>query len=47
MDTNERIRSNTSDEIIELGVASVETKGQPGLPTEGVDQKITAGISEE
>lgn len=47
MDSNENIRSNTPEDVIVLGVASVETQGQPGLPTEGVDQRISAGISDE
>ncbi len=47
MNTNENIGSNTQEEVIVLGVASVETQGQPGLPTEGVDQRIMAGISDE
>lgn len=47
MNTNENTRINAPEDIIVLGVASVETKGQPGLPTEGVDQRIMPGISEE
>jgi hypothetical protein len=35
------------ENVIELGVASVETKGNPGFPTEGVDLGIMPGISEE
>lgn len=30
MDTNENICSNTQDDVIELGIASVETKGGSG-----------------
>ncbi|MEY2115615.1 MULTISPECIES: benenodin family lasso peptide [Rhodanobacter] len=49
MDTNENIRSNAQDDVIELGVASVETKG-PGGPTEsggGLGKTVIPGISEE
>ncbi|WP_189339763.1 benenodin family lasso peptide [Rhodanobacter denitrificans] len=48
MDTNENIRSNAQDDVIELGVASVETKG-PGPSNEGTGQGIpfVPGISEE
>lgn len=34
-------------DVVELGVASIETKGQPGLHTEIVNQFIMPGISEE
>lgn len=48
MDTNEEVRSNTLDDLIELGVASVETKG-PGVGMElaGPGQQITGGIAVE
>lgn len=48
MDTNENIRSNAQDDVIELGVASVETKGSSGF-TEGAGTglPVTPGISEE
>lgn len=35
------------ENVVELGVASIETKGQPGFPTEGVNLKIMPSISEE
>jgi hypothetical protein len=45
MDTNESIR-NTQDDVIELGVASIETLGPGGIiePT-GLD--VMPGISED
>ncbi len=48
MDTNESIRTNAPEEIIVLGVASVETKG-PGVGMElaGPGQQITGGIALE
>ncbi len=48
MDTNENIRSNVQDDVIELGVASVETKGI-GVGTEGsgLGFPMIPGISEE
>ncbi|SFK49929.1 hypothetical protein SAMN05192579_103211 [Rhodanobacter glycinis] len=45
MDTNENIRSNAQDEVIELGVASVETKG-PGGFIENFGGSPLGGISE-
>lgn len=49
MNTNENTNTNVDarEEVIELGVASVETKGKPGLHTEIVNQFIMPGISEE
>lgn len=46
MKTNENIRSETSDDVIELGVASVETRGlaKSGEPNGG---PISTGISED
>lgn len=46
MDTNENTRNNMPDDIIELGVASVETLGPGGIiePT-GLD--VMPGISED
>jgi hypothetical protein len=49
MNPNENIRNDTSEDVIELGVASIETKG-PGGPTEqstGPGLPIIPGISEE
>lgn len=48
MNTNENIR-NPQDDVIELGVASVETQGPAG-PTEqagGIGQLVIPGISHE
>jgi hypothetical protein len=48
MNTNENIRNDTSEDVIVLGVASVETKGSSGF-TEGggTGLPVTPGISEE
>ena len=48
MNTNENTRNNASEDVIVLGVASIETKGPFG-PTEGggLGGPVTAGISEE
>ena len=48
MKTYESIRTNTTEGVIELGVASVETKG-PGPSNEGTGQGVPfiPGISEE
>jgi hypothetical protein len=48
MDTNENIRNDTSEEVIVLGVASIETKGD-GFRGEvpGTGAPILSGISEE
>ena len=48
MNTNANIRNDTSEEVIELGLASVETKGR-GIGTEGggLGVPMLPGISEE
>lgn len=48
MNTNENIRNDTTEEVIELGVASVETKG-PGVGIElaGPGQQTLGVIAEE
>jgi len=48
MNTNENIRNDTPEDVIVLGVASVETKGEFGV-TEGGGQgkPMIPGISEE
>ncbi|SOD56042.1 benenodin family lasso peptide [Pseudoxanthomonas wuyuanensis] len=48
MNTNENARTNAPEEVIVLGVASVETKG-PGVGIElaGPGQQMANGISEE
>jgi hypothetical protein len=47
MNANENTPADAREDVIELGVASVETRGEPGFPTEDVLQKIMPGISEE
>ena len=47
MDTNENIRTNAPEEVIELGVVSVETRGGVFDPGEAMGLTIGAGISEE
>lgn len=48
MKTNESIRTNTTEGVIELGVASVETKGQAGgIEPTGPGLPMIPGISEE
>lgn len=48
MDTNENTRNETPEEIIELGVASVETKGALGQgESTGTGGPMIPGISEE
>jgi len=46
MNTNENIRTNPQDDVIELGIASTETKGGP-LAGEEIGGKNVLGISEE
>lgn len=45
MNTNENIRNNAQDDVIELGVASVETKGPAGI-TENFGEAPLNGISD-
>lgn len=46
MNTNENIRTNAQDDVIELGVASVETQGI-GEPVDEMFGRLTeAGISQ-
>ena len=45
MNTNENMRTNTQDDVIELGVASVETKGNGGF-IEALGDDPLAGISD-
>jgi len=48
MNTNENIRNDASEDVIELGVASVETKGSTGsLESSGHGGPVIPGISEE
>lgn len=49
MNTNDdtNARAEAREEVIELGVASVETKGYLGPTNEAVFHKIMPGISEE
>lgn len=48
MNTNENSRTNAPDDVIVLGIASVETKGGAG-PSEGtgLGLPLIPGISEE
>ncbi|MCD7097840.1 benenodin family lasso peptide [Stenotrophomonas sp. MMGLT7] len=45
MDTNQNTRTNTAEDLIVLGVASVETKGQMGI-TENFGAVPLDGISD-
>jgi hypothetical protein len=49
MNTNENIRNDASEDVIELGVASVETKGGRGPmePNLGPGTPAIPGISED
>ncbi|MET4569789.1 benenodin family lasso peptide [Rhodanobacter soli] len=48
MNTNENICNDTPEEVIVLGVASVETKGQAGgIEPTGPGLPMIPGISEE
>lgn len=47
MNTNEDIRTNPQEDIIELGVASIETQGGGVIATEILGEQPAAGISEE
>jgi len=46
MDTNENIRTNASEDVIVLGVASVETKGVLPIGNEFMGHATTPGITE-
>jgi hypothetical protein len=46
MNTNESIHSDTPEDVIELGVASVETQGGP-LMNEVIGGFATTGISQD
>jgi hypothetical protein len=47
MNTNENIRNDTSDDVIELGAASVETLGGGGTPNEAQGFIVMLGLSED
>lgn len=47
MNANENIRNDTPEEIIELGVASIETQGGPNNTEPFGGGPATAGISED
>ncbi|WP_156170253.1 benenodin family lasso peptide [Luteimonas sp. FCS-9] len=47
MNTNDNTRTEVQDDVIELGVASVETQGGAFDPGEVMGLNITPGISEE
>lgn len=46
MNTNESIRNDIAEDIIVLGVASIETKG-PSAVGEGMGSGPSSGISED
>ncbi|MHB1273962.1 MAG: benenodin family lasso peptide [Rhodanobacter sp.] len=46
MNTNENIRTNTPEEVIVLGVASVETLGGGGTPNEAQGFIVLTGLSD-
>lgn len=46
MNTNENIRNDTPEDVIELGVASVETKGTGQTYNEFLGHPSELGISE-
>jgi hypothetical protein len=46
MNTNEKIRNDTSEDVIELGVASVDTHGGP-LMNEVIGGFTALGISQD
>ncbi len=46
MNTNENIRTNPQEDVIELGVASVETQGGP-LTNEVIGGFALMGISQD
>lgn len=47
MNTNENIQNDTSEDVIELGVASVETQGSVGFDEPNGGGPINTGISED
>ncbi|MFC3660206.1 benenodin family lasso peptide [Luteimonas notoginsengisoli] len=47
MNANESTRTDVQEDLIELGVASVETLGKLGPTDEAVFHRIMPGISEE
>lgn len=47
MDTNENIRNGTLDDVIELGVASIETQGGPNTGEMSGGGPAVPGISED
>lgn len=47
MNRSEDGRITEPEDVIELGVASVETKGGPGIPNEDVGRQPMTGLSEQ
>jgi hypothetical protein len=49
MNTNENIRNDALEDVVELGVASAETKGPGGAMEQGsgLGDTVIPGISEE
>lgn len=46
MNANENTRTNAPEDVIELGLASIETKGSPLPGNEGQGRAGEVGISE-
>ncbi|HWG87271.1 MAG TPA: benenodin family lasso peptide [Candidatus Acidoferrales bacterium] len=47
MNTNENIRNDPSEEVIELGIASVETLGGGGTAIESLGHNVLPGLTED
>lgn len=47
MDTNEKFRNDTSEDVVVLGVASIETQGTPEKMGELTGGFESLGISED
>jgi hypothetical protein len=47
MNTNENIRENALEDVIELGVASVETLGGGGTAIEFQGHNVLPGLTED
>lgn len=47
MDRNEENRTAEREDVIELGIATRDTKGGPGIPNEDVGYRPLAGLSDQ
>jgi hypothetical protein len=47
LNTHDSIRTNELNDVIELGVASVETLGGGGIPIEFEGHEVLPGLSED